>query len=73
MKGKWQRLLSSAVNMHINGTDVEFVAAIEFFNKRQEKIKQQSQEDSEEVRERLAFLELQAQVVLVLFMGADLA
>uniref|UniRef100_A0A8C6SRR5 Si:dkey-238d18.4 n=1 Tax=Neogobius melanostomus TaxID=47308 RepID=A0A8C6SRR5_9GOBI len=63
MKGKWQRLLPSAVNMHVNGTDVEFVAAIDYFNKRQAQVKQQSQEHSEEVRERLAFLELQAQIL----------
>lgn len=64
MKGKWQRLLSSAVNMHVNGTDVEFVAAIEYFNKRQAEVKHQSQEQSEEVQERLAFLQLQAQILL---------
>lgn len=63
MKGKWQCLLPSAVNMHINGTDVEFVAAIDYFNKRQAQVEQQSQDVSDEVRERLAFLQLQAQIL----------
>ncbi|XP_072316689.1 TBC1 domain family member 15 [Eucyclogobius newberryi] len=63
MKGKWQRLLPSTVKMHINGTDVELIMAIEYFNQRQLQVKQQSQEYSLEVREKLAFLELQAQIL----------
>lgn len=43
---------------------VELVAAIGYFNTRQAQVKQQIQEHSEEVRERQAFLELQAQVWL---------
>lgn len=63
MKGKWQRLLPSTVHMRVNGTDVELVAAIEYFNKRQAQVQQRHQEHSEEVRERLAFLKLQAQIL----------
>lgn len=63
MKRKWQQLLPSAVQMRVNGTDVELVAAIGYFNTRQAQVKQQIQEHSEEVRERQAFLELQAQIL----------
>ncbi|KAK7926301.1 hypothetical protein WMY93_008611 [Mugilogobius chulae] len=63
MKGKWQRLLPSTVNMHINGTDAELIVAIQYFNKRQSWIQQQSNQNSQEVRERLAFLELQSQIL----------
>ncbi|KAJ0000280.1 hypothetical protein NQD34_012122 [Periophthalmus magnuspinnatus] len=67
MKGKWQRLLPSTVNMHINGTDVELIVAIEYFNKRQARVKQESLEYRDEIRERLAFLELQAQILFERF------
>lgn len=40
----------------------ELVAAVRYFEQRQTQVQQQSQHQSEEVRERLAFLELQAQV-----------
>lgn len=40
----------------------ELVAAVRFFNQRQARVQQQTQDQSEEIRERMAFLELQAQV-----------
>lgn len=40
----------------------ELVAAVRFFNQRQAQVQQQTQDQSEETRERLDFLELQAQV-----------
>lgn len=38
------------------------VAAVRFFNQRQAQVQQQTQDQSDEIRERLDFLELQAQV-----------
>ncbi|XP_059194477.1 TBC1 domain family member 15 [Centropristis striata] len=61
MRRKWQQFLPSAVRMHLNGTDAELVAAVRFFDQRQ--AQQQTQDQSEEVRDRLAFLELQAQIL----------
>ncbi|GLD72961.1 TBC1 domain family member 15-like protein [Lates japonicus] len=63
MKRKWQQFLSSAVRMHLNGTDAELVAAVRYFDQRQTQAQQQTQDQSEEVRDRLAFLELQAQIL----------
>uniref|UniRef100_UPI0037E733EE uncharacterized protein n=1 Tax=Semicossyphus pulcher TaxID=241346 RepID=UPI0037E733EE len=63
MKRKWQQHLPSAVRIYLNGTDAELVAAVRYFDQRQAKAQQQSQDQSEEVWERLAFLELQAQIL----------
>lgn len=95
MKRKWQRFLTSAVRIRLNGTDgkirsgteiliiketlfhcfyhstlwnllisvpAELVEAVRYFNQRQVQAQQQTQDQSEAVRDRLAFLELQAQV-----------
>lgn len=40
----------------------ELVAAVRYFDQRQAWVQQQTQDQSEDVRDRLAFLELQAQV-----------
>uniref|UniRef100_H3DMA0 Si:dkey-238d18.4 n=1 Tax=Tetraodon nigroviridis TaxID=99883 RepID=H3DMA0_TETNG len=63
MKRRWQQFLPSAVQMHLNGTDAELVAAVRFFNQRQAQVQQQTQNQSEEIRDRLDFLELQAQIL----------
>ncbi|XP_038568453.1 TBC1 domain family member 15 [Micropterus salmoides] len=63
MKRKWQQFLPSAVQMHLNGTDAELVAAVRYFDQRQAQAQQRTQDQSEEVRDRLAFLELQAQIL----------
>lgn len=63
MKRKWQQFLPSAVKMYQNGTDAELVAAVRYFDQRQLQVEQQSQDQSEEVRDRMAFLELQAQIL----------
>ncbi|XP_034553484.1 TBC1 domain family member 15-like [Notolabrus celidotus] len=63
MKRKWQQFLPSAVQIHLNGTDAELVAAVRYFEQRQARAQQQTQDQSEEVWERLAFLELQAQIL----------
>ncbi|XP_029359522.1 TBC1 domain family member 15 [Echeneis naucrates] len=63
MKRKWQQFLPSAVRIHLNGTDAELVAAVSFFEQRQAHAQQQTQDQSEEARDRLAFLELQAQIL----------
>lgn len=49
----------------------ELVAAVRFFNQRQAQVQQQDQDQSEQIRERLDFLELQAQVgwAILLFMA----
>ncbi|KAL0985011.1 hypothetical protein UPYG_G00151810 [Umbra pygmaea] len=64
MKRKWQQLLPSTIRMHLNGTDAELVAAVRYFDARQERVQQQAEDQSEQVRDRLSFLELQAQVLL---------
>ncbi|XP_063734914.1 TBC1 domain family member 25 isoform X2 [Eleginops maclovinus] len=63
MKRKWQQFLPPAVRMHLNGTDAELVAAVRYFDQRQAQAQQQTTEESEEVRDRVAFLELQAQIL----------
>ncbi|XP_051521980.1 TBC1 domain family member 15-like isoform X1 [Myxocyprinus asiaticus] len=63
MKRKWQRLLPGAVRLHLNGTDAELLAAVKYFDQRQDREYNQQQYRSEEVKERLSFLELQAQVL----------
>ncbi|XP_031154745.1 TBC1 domain family member 15 [Sander lucioperca] len=63
MKRKWQQFLPSAVQMHLNGTDAELVAAVRYFEQRQTQAQQQTQDQSEGVSDRLAFLELQAQIL----------
>ncbi|XP_008321771.1 TBC1 domain family member 15 isoform X2 [Cynoglossus semilaevis] len=63
MKRKWQQLIPSAVRMHLNNSDAELVAAVQYFDQRQAQAQQQTLDLSEEVRERLAFLELQAQIL----------
>ncbi|XP_026227516.1 TBC1 domain family member 15 [Anabas testudineus] len=67
MKRKWQQFLPSSVQMHLNGTDAELVAAVRYFNQRQAQLQQQTQDLSEELRDRLAFLELQAQILFERF------
>uniref|UniRef100_A0A3Q0RC02 Si:dkey-238d18.4 n=1 Tax=Amphilophus citrinellus TaxID=61819 RepID=A0A3Q0RC02_AMPCI len=62
MKRKWQRFLPSAVQMQLNGTD-ELLAAVRYFDQRVAEAQQQSQDQSEAVRVRMAFLELQAQIL----------
>ncbi|XP_010883323.2 TBC1 domain family member 15 isoform X3 [Esox lucius] len=64
MKMKWHKLLPSTIRMRLNGTDAELVAAVQYFDARQERVQQQAEDQSDEVRERLSFLELQAQVLL---------
>ncbi|KAM4601219.1 TBC1 domain family member 15 isoform 2-T2 [Polymixia lowei] len=63
MKRKWQQLLPSAIRMRLNGTDAELEDAVRYFDRRWVESQQQAQDRSEEVRDRLAFLELQAQVL----------
>ncbi|XP_054639220.1 TBC1 domain family member 15 isoform X1 [Dunckerocampus dactyliophorus] len=63
MKRKWQSFLPSAVQMHLNGTDAELVAAVSYFDRRQALIHLQAQNQSDEIRDRLLFLELQAQIL----------
>ncbi|XP_028985719.1 TBC1 domain family member 15 isoform X2 [Betta splendens] len=67
MKRKWQLFLPSSVRMHLNGTDAELAAAVGYFEQRQAQVQQQTQHRSEEVRDRLAFLELQAQILFERF------
>ncbi|XP_019741947.1 TBC1 domain family member 15 isoform X2 [Hippocampus comes] len=61
MKAKWQNFLPSAIQMHLNGTDAELVAAVGYFNQRQALVQQEADNLSDEVRDRVMFLELQAQ------------
>ncbi|XP_056300827.1 TBC1 domain family member 15 [Pseudoliparis swirei] len=63
MKRKWQQFLPLAVRMHLNGTDDELVAAVRYFDQRQALAQQLTQDQSDEARDRLAFLELQAQIL----------
>ncbi|XP_010745870.2 TBC1 domain family member 15 [Larimichthys crocea] len=63
MKRKWQQFLPSAVRLHLNGTDAELVAAVRYFDQRQAQAKRQTQDQPQEVQDRLAFLELQAQIL----------
>ncbi|MED6263410.1 hypothetical protein CHARACLAT_004264 [Characodon lateralis] len=63
MKRKWQQFLPSAVRIHLNGTDAELFAAVRYFDQRKEQTLQQAQDQSEEVKDRLAFLELQSQIL----------
>ncbi|KAL7849202.1 hypothetical protein SRHO_G00208250 [Serrasalmus rhombeus] len=63
MKRKWQQLLPGAVRLRLNGTDAELVAAVQYFEQRQLREQEQQQYQAEEVRERMSFLELQAQVL----------
>ncbi|KAM9513229.1 uncharacterized protein ACWYII_046696 isoform 1-T1 [Salvelinus alpinus] len=63
MKRKWQQLFPAAVRLRINGTDAELVAAVRYFDVRQDRVQLQAQNQSDEVKERLSFLELQAQVL----------
>ncbi|XP_028325986.1 TBC1 domain family member 15 [Gouania willdenowi] len=61
MKKKWQHSYPSAVHIYLNGTDAELTAAVRHFEQRQ--MQQQTQEQPEENPERMAFLELQAQIL----------
>ncbi|KAM9852313.1 TBC1 domain family member 15 [Aulostomus maculatus] len=63
MKTKWQQSFPAAVRMHLNGTDAELVAAVRYFDQRQAEVQQQTQDQSEVVRDRLGFLKLQAQIL----------
>ncbi|MEQ2241764.1 hypothetical protein ILYODFUR_028640 [Ilyodon furcidens] len=60
MKRKWQQFLPSAVRIHLNA---ELFAAVRYFDQRKEQTLQQAQDQSEEVKDRLAFLELQSQIL----------
>ncbi|KAM9723408.1 TBC1 domain family member 15 [Menidia menidia] len=74
MKRKWQQFLPSAVRIHLNGTDAELLSAVRYFDQREAQAQQSLQDCSEELRDRLAFLELQAQIVFerVSFDGEEL-
>ncbi|XP_011483408.1 TBC1 domain family member 15-like isoform X2 [Oryzias latipes] len=61
MKKKWQTFLPSAKKISLNGTDVELIKAVRYFEEREAEAQQENQFQSEEVQVRLAFLELQAQ------------
>ncbi|KAM6909820.1 TBC1 domain family member 15 [Xenentodon cancila] len=61
MKRKWQQFLPSALQIYLNGTDAKLIEAVRYFDQRERR--QQAQDESEEVRDRLAFLELQAQIL----------
>ncbi|XP_038129462.1 TBC1 domain family member 15 isoform X1 [Cyprinodon tularosa] len=63
MKKKWQQFLPSTVRLQLNGTDAELFAAVRYFDEREAQTLQQAQDQSEEVKDRLAFLELQAQIL----------
>ncbi|XP_076016870.1 uncharacterized protein LOC143008822 [Genypterus blacodes] len=63
MKRKWQQVLPASIRIRLNGTDAELVAAVKYFDQRQAQVQQQAQDQREEVRDRLAFLELQAQIL----------
>ncbi|XP_066540535.1 TBC1 domain family member 15 [Hoplias malabaricus] len=63
MKKKWQQLLPGAIRLRLNGTDAELQAAVQYFDQRQEREREQAENQTEEVRERMSFLELQAQVL----------
>ncbi|MBN3295605.1 TBC15 protein, partial [Amia calva] len=66
MKRKWQRLLPGTMRIRLNGSDDELTAAVRFFEQRREREKERERQEavSPETRERLSFLELQAQVLL---------
>ncbi|XP_062393842.1 uncharacterized protein si:dkey-238d18.4 isoform X1 [Sardina pilchardus] len=64
MKKKWQHVLPGAVCLQLNGTDAELIAAVKFFHQRQIHIQNEASQLSQQVRERMSFLELQAQVLL---------
>nr|XP_046255357.1 TBC1 domain family member 15 isoform X3 [Scatophagus argus] len=56
MKRKWQQFLPSAVQMHLNGTDAELVAAVRYFDQRQAQAQQRTQDQSEQILfERVTF------------------
>ncbi|XP_062322633.1 TBC1 domain family member 15 [Osmerus eperlanus] len=61
MKRKWKQMLPDSIRLRLNGTDAELVEAVRYFDQRQAHAQQQDQQ--EEVRDKLAFLELQAQVL----------
>ncbi|XP_061675866.1 TBC1 domain family member 15 isoform X3 [Syngnathoides biaculeatus] len=63
MKAKWQSFLPAAVQIHLNGTDAELVAAVGYFQQRQELVQRQASNLSDEVQDRVTFLELQAQIL----------
>ncbi|KAM9806680.1 TBC1 domain family member 15 isoform X1 [Syngnathus typhle] len=63
MKTKWQNFLPSAVQIRLNGTDAELVAAVGYFNQRQALVQQRVDDLNDEVRDRVTFLELQAQIL----------
>ncbi|XP_013864128.1 TBC1 domain family member 15 isoform X2 [Austrofundulus limnaeus] len=63
MRRKWQQFLPSAVRIQLNGTDAELVSAVRYFDQREAQAQQQTQEQSEEIGDRLVFLELQAQIL----------
>ncbi|XP_007232415.2 TBC1 domain family member 15 [Astyanax mexicanus] len=63
MKRKWQQVLPGSIRLRLNGTDAELVAAVKYFEQRQEWEREQQKCQTEEVKETMSFLELQAQVL----------
>ncbi|KAJ8289773.1 hypothetical protein GJAV_G00005170 [Gymnothorax javanicus] len=63
MKMKWQQQVPGCVRLHLNGTDAELVAAVRYYEQRKKDEQYLLQEQSEDVSERLSFLELQAKVI----------
>ncbi|XP_056612973.1 TBC1 domain family member 15 isoform X2 [Triplophysa dalaica] len=56
MKGKWQQLLPGAVRVRLNGTDAELLAAVKYFDQRQDREQNRQQFQSDEVLfERVTF------------------
>ncbi|KAA0701810.1 TBC1 domain family member 15 GTPase-activating protein RAB7 [Triplophysa tibetana] len=56
MKGKWQLLLPGAVRLRLNGTDAELLAAVKYFDQRQDREQNRQQFQSDEVLfERVTF------------------
>ncbi|XP_028678263.1 TBC1 domain family member 15 [Erpetoichthys calabaricus] len=64
MKKKWQSLLPTARRIRINGTDDELIAALKYYEEKSSKTLCNSTNDDEDMKERTAFLELQAQVLI---------
>ncbi|XP_056457911.1 TBC1 domain family member 15 isoform X1 [Gadus chalcogrammus] len=61
MKSKWRQSVPEAVRLRLNGTDAELEEAVRYHERRQALL--QAQEQRGEVSDRLAFLQLQAQVL----------
>ncbi|XP_030225257.1 TBC1 domain family member 15 isoform X2 [Gadus morhua] len=61
MKSKWRQSVPEAVRLRLNGTDAELEEAVRYHERRQALL--QAQEQRGEVSDRVAFLQLQAQVL----------